>query len=219
MKNIYLLPTKEPSRLQYGMFNNSELGLSKEPLSWRDSRHLYITSDDEIKEGDWFYDNHFEQICMFDVDFKRNPNDYDDCKKIILTTDPKLISDGIQVVDEDFLKWFLIHSHYEFVEVGQYAEDDGYETDANGRAMSKCKWVWRITIPTVKNEPIDISNLEERFKKDANMIVMPLSKSYLQGFIDQFGTGEFGELDSEEWNALGFLQWLKLNNYDIVKKK
>lgn len=43
--------------------------------------------------------------------------------------------------------------------------------------------------------------------------------SFLQGFIDQFGTGEFGELDPNKWDALQFLEWLKLNNFEIIKKK
>ena len=42
---------------------------------------------------------------------------------------------------------------------------------------------------------------------------------YLQGFINQFGDSNLGELDPEEWNALEFLEWLKLNNYEIIKKK
>jgi len=39
----------------------------------------------------------------------------------------------------------------------------------------------------------------------------------LPGFIDQFGDGPLGELDPNEWTALDFLEWLKLNNYKIIK--
>jgi hypothetical protein len=42
---------------------------------------------------------------------------------------------------------------------------------------------------------------------------------YLDGFINQFGDGPLGELDAEEWGALEFLQWLKVNNYKITKEK
>jgi hypothetical protein len=44
-------------------------------------------------------------------------------------------------------------------------------------------------------------------------------QDYLQGFIDQFGDGELGEIDPKEWDALAFLKWLKLNNFEIIKKK
>jgi hypothetical protein len=38
-------------------------------------------------------------------------------KKIILTSDPKLIADGIQAIDEDFLEWFVKNPSCEEVEV------------------------------------------------------------------------------------------------------
>jgi hypothetical protein len=39
-------------------------------------------------------------------------------------------------------------------------------------------------------------------------------QDYLQGFIDQFGDGDLGELSPKEWDALAFLKWLKLNNFE-----
>lgn len=195
MKNIYLLPTEEPSRL-HGMFNSSELGLSKEPLNCRDARHLYITSDEEIKEGDYALNPSGKRLKIVS---KNNEGYYETtlvkghyfklpkCKKIILTTDPELISNGIQSVDDDFLKWFVNDSHHEFVEY-----DKSYNR-GNGN------YYYKIITPTVKNEPI--------------------SNSYLQVFIDQFSDGKRAELNPIDWNALEFLDWLKLNNFDIVKKK
>jgi hypothetical protein len=38
-------------------------------------------------------------------------------KKVILTTDPDLIADGIQAIDDDFLEWFVKNSSCEWVEV------------------------------------------------------------------------------------------------------
>jgi hypothetical protein len=40
---------------------------------------------------------------------------------------------------------------------------------------------------------------------------------YLPGFIDQFGDGPLGELNPDDWDALQFLRWLKLNKYKIIK--
>jgi hypothetical protein len=39
------------------------------------------------------------------------------CKKIILTTDPDLIKDGVQELDDEFLKWFIKNPSCESVEV------------------------------------------------------------------------------------------------------
>jgi hypothetical protein len=46
-----------------------------------------------------------------------------------------------------------------------------------------------------------------------------IERDYLQGFIDQFGDGPLGELNPNEWTALDFLEWLKLNKYKIIKEK
>lgn len=53
MKNIHLLPTEKPSRLHY--YSVLNFGVSKENLNWKQGRHIYITSDEKIKEGDWVY--------------------------------------------------------------------------------------------------------------------------------------------------------------------
>jgi hypothetical protein len=44
-----------------------------------------------------------------------------------------------------------------------------------------------------------------------------IEHDHLQGFIDQFGDGPLGELDPNEWTALDFLEWLKINKYKITK--
>jgi hypothetical protein len=62
-------------------------------------QHLYITSDDEIKEGDWYkvmndkYNNGIKSIAQADKEhlrmIKENPRFI--CKKIIATTDKSLV--------------------------------------------------------------------------------------------------------------------------------
>ena len=44
-----------------------------------------------------------------------------------------------------------------------------------------------------------------------------IDQDYLPSFIDQFGDGSLGELNPDDWDALQFLRWLKLNNYKIIK--
>ena len=58
MKNIYILPTDKPSRLHYSNGQISyKLVLKKEFSKCNDGllsgqRHIYITSDEEIEEGE-----------------------------------------------------------------------------------------------------------------------------------------------------------------------
>lgn len=66
-------------------------------------KEWFITSDEEIKEGDAYITKNGEickshngsKILLFKTD-----------KKIILTTDQDLINDGVQAIDDEFLEWF-----------------------------------------------------------------------------------------------------------------
>jgi hypothetical protein len=103
MKNLHLIQTDKPSRLF--KFAN-QLHLDNIPKDYYNKYQIYITSDEEIKEGDWFYDGDSE-LCKYTSDYVVNPNGWNDNKKIILTTDQDLIKDGVQAIDYEFLEWFV----------------------------------------------------------------------------------------------------------------
>lgn len=68
-------------------------------------QHLYILSDDEIKEGDWYYHKNDNVIIKSLIDIDNN-----DCKKIIATTNPDLIEEGIASISDDFIKEYCNNS-------------------------------------------------------------------------------------------------------------
>jgi hypothetical protein len=109
MKNIHLLPTENPSRLF--KFAN-ELHLDTISKDYYKKYNIYITSDEEIKEGDWCYDEYnkvvFKNTCAGTPGAS---------KKIILTTDQDLIADGVQAIDNEFLEWFVKNPSCNNVEV------------------------------------------------------------------------------------------------------
>jgi hypothetical protein len=77
--------------------------------------NIYITSDEEIKEGDWYLsiDNFVRKAdIIWNTVYGKCPN-----KKIILTTDQDLIKDGVQAIDKEFLEWFVKNPSCEEVEV------------------------------------------------------------------------------------------------------
>jgi hypothetical protein len=126
MKNIHLLPTEKPSRLGYltkkgkEVFNDLRLFEKSMPnILDSENQHIYITSDEEIKEGDWCYDKVLNLIFQTDnhTDFNY-VNQTDNVFKIILATDQGL--DGIQSIDDEFLEWFVKNPSCEFVEVLRY---------------------------------------------------------------------------------------------------
>ncbi len=65
----------------------------------KESNHIYVTSGDEIKVGDWFIDTDKNCIEKWNVGFA-NPYDGESCFKIISTTNPKLELPGVS-------KWFI----------------------------------------------------------------------------------------------------------------
>ena len=113
MKNIHILPTNKPSRLVkiYNDVNRETFTLKLDVEvndSFKEYVNIYITSDEEIKKGDWvlnpIYKTVYKWIKNSDIYFDRI-----DAKKIILTTDQDLINDGIEQISEDTLLKIVEH--------------------------------------------------------------------------------------------------------------
>jgi hypothetical protein len=116
MKNIHVLPTENPSNLTVRTKTNEllysyKLFSSKNGSDINVNQHIYITSDEEIKEGDWGLSK-LNEIILFGRSY--NEKFY---KKIILTTDVDLIADGVQAIDNEFLEWFVKNATCEVVDV------------------------------------------------------------------------------------------------------
>jgi hypothetical protein len=112
MRNVHLLPTNKPSRLiQKRITNELKLSSLNNPQLWNNI-NIYITSEEEPKDGEWVYNEYQKIIIKFSIGFGIGL-----CKKIILTTDPDLIEEGVQAIDNEFLEWFVKNPSCEFVEV------------------------------------------------------------------------------------------------------
>ena len=113
MKNIHVLPTDKPSRLfkdDFGKYFIS-INIDQEQNHFK-PQHIYITSDEEIKEGDCvlYHEDKISQVLGINIDeLKLDKGGVwrSSCKKIILTTDQDLIKDGVQSIDDEFLEWFI----------------------------------------------------------------------------------------------------------------
>jgi len=125
MGNIHLLPTDKTSVLilrqdgklfftGYGGQLGKVHGLIKDV-----PQHIYITNDEEIKEGDWYLDTFNTQRIKANQ-FSDHKHYGNACKKIILTTDADLIKDGVQAIDDEFLGWFVKYPSCEEVEVQKW---------------------------------------------------------------------------------------------------
>jgi hypothetical protein len=136
MKNVHVLPTDKPSRLvkiRDILFYTTIENIIPRGVY----QNIYITSDEEIKEGEWCLNGyilrHPDMTNRYNGDvnpikklFKKGDlwkftdgtrNYGSTCDKIILTTDQDLIADGVQAIDDDFLEWFVKNPSCESVEV------------------------------------------------------------------------------------------------------
>jgi hypothetical protein len=110
-----------------------------------ESGHIYITSDEEIKEGDCVYCITENRLLISNVSYSKLENRF----KIILTTDPDLIKDGVQAIDEEFLVWFVKNPSCEQVEV---KEKQHFELDKSKRInpLNGVYYSYKIIIPQEK---------------------------------------------------------------------
>jgi hypothetical protein len=135
MKNIHLVPTDKATGI-FESNNNLHFSIIEKVRSGRDRMfkgyHIYITSEEEIKDNDWFLLDMSHSDILPDeihqmggnkrsktggINFSE-PNSWTkSCKKIILTTDQDLITDGVQSINDEFLGWYSKNSSCESVEV------------------------------------------------------------------------------------------------------
>jgi hypothetical protein len=145
MKNVHLLPTDKSSRLY--LHSENELQLRTNIIRTSEdylgsNQHIYITSDEEIKEGEYVIED-IGGVVYGPIDREsivENP------KKIILTTDQDLIADGVQAIDDEFLEWFVQNPSCEEVEVELVAlNEHGSEISVNSYGFEK--FGYKIIIP------------------------------------------------------------------------
>jgi hypothetical protein len=145
MKNIHVLPTDKPSRLVIDTIENK---LYLQPILHEKTvnvltQNIYITSDEEIKYGYVITYGVVIKVMMFNKETLYFVNGTkakrEDCKKIILTTDQKLIKYGVQAIDDEFLEWFVKNPSCEEIYVNKIESFD-FEID-------KYVYNYKIIIP------------------------------------------------------------------------
>jgi hypothetical protein len=179
MKNIHVLPTDNKWSRLYFNINDKEFQIceiEKPSTILKPNRQIYITSDEEIKEGDYSFYPPFgvgknividEEIC-FHIEAKgrrgsftqRTYQTLDRNKKIILTTDQSL--DAVQAIDNEFLEWFIQNPSCEKVEV-----DD--------KLLEKCYTYYRKNILKNKNlYKIIIPKEQSKQENDYTALLQPV---------------------------------------------
>ena len=159
MKNLHLLPTEKPSILGRFIDTNNLFLRASNDIPRGENVNIYITSDEEIKEGDWcieFTPNNEKITELFKCNEEQVLNistgtDYK-YKKIILTTHPDLIKNGVQSIVDEFLEWFVKNSSCEQISVEEvYFHGSGYYKASELSEQEKEKYSfmkkYKIIIP------------------------------------------------------------------------
>jgi hypothetical protein len=203
MKNVHILPTDKPSQLyNYNDTPNIlflDLLREREPVSVVQHHNIYITSDEEIRKGDFF-------LHPFNTIHKAGGNLIDkDFKKIILTTDQDLIKDGVQTIDDEFLEWFVSKANdsgkpIDVVELrlkGNLIE--GYHTVPLGQ-IAPIYLKHQIIIPKEVLNSISSKNIPSEFndivnKEFFNLIEEPKQETFEEAAINCWAEGAWDNRD------------------------
>jgi hypothetical protein len=112
-RNLWVIPTEHTSRLYYNSQEKTYqlCEFPKYHTDIKSTHNLYITNDEEgVYDKDYYV---YEGSV-----FQARPRDEGNFKnKVILTTDQELIKDGVQVIDDEFLEWFIKNPSCEEVEI------------------------------------------------------------------------------------------------------
>jgi hypothetical protein len=173
MKNIFLIPTDKPNVGSLVKYKDGVLGIIKELMENNHFKvdiplegisiennttvkvfNLYITSSKEIEKGveTWYLDKFLNKPrnsggaeYVFEQDV------------IILSTDPNLIADDVQAIDDIFLEWFINNQSCDFVGI------ECWET--------KGEWNLEYKIIIPKEESKNLDNPTTNIIREAMKIV------------------------------------------------
>jgi hypothetical protein len=201
--------------------------------------NIYITSDEEIKEGNWFLDITDNTLWRNMVIEDMSKTLFPECKKIILTTDPTLIADGVQEIDNEFLEWFIKNPSCDFIEVkekspneiekelGIYGHDIGLTENEYSEWLKNGGQLYKIIVPQEGDKQEILP--EFKLSKDIFNKLSCLSSKELPQEFSKLINENFNELISEEpinlhkmekkeITAIEFLiEKLKLESIDLSK--
>lgn len=180
---VIMLPTKNLTNISL----NKELGLAymKIPCTINtdeiSNQHLYITSDEEIKEGDWCI-NLAHKIVIKPTDIEWANSNYDNLKKIISTNDSSLTIDTemdihsipTQHIEEDKVlpqpSQTFIKKYVEDYNEGNVITDVLVEhlRGSDGYYDENDNWHWKILGVKVnpKNNTINIKKIKDSWSRE-----------------------------------------------------
>jgi hypothetical protein len=216
-RNVWLLPTDEPSNITIRK-RTGELVYDAEPFTHDEydvisNQNIYITSDEEIKEGDWLYvktPNIYggnviakslgnSNGCWADYILTETTDEKgyhpSHCKKIILTDNKDLIKDGVQAIDDEFLKWFVKNPNCEFVKVeNQYRVKSGTIQEHIDGIAGYEYYEYKIIIPKEEPNPLTVG---KEFYESADKNITVYKQETLEEVAEKYAEHQLTGIDDK----------------------
>jgi len=178
--NVVMLTTENPSEIALDIKNK---WLYKGHKLSYNHQHLYITSSDEIKEGDYIYNIDTQSVLTTPQksDFELKViNSKDHIKKIIASTNTELYKEKIDKIDLNFIEEYITEYNKGNIIKEVNVEYDSILQFENNSGMFN-KQLPNVDKPKLHSDgTIIIHRLQEIFTKE------DMEKSYNAGFKDKF---------------------------------
>jgi hypothetical protein len=163
---VIMLPAKSGAIHRYGP------SLLLYPYGDSKACHLYFTSDEEIKDEDWYYWSVTNSIQKFKAHLRdtNTPKNSDGSRKIVATTDKKLI--GVNQIPQSFVEEYSRQGGINEVNL-EYLDWCDYDDD-NPTGLDKPDWRLKLTpnneviIHLIKEKMYSKSEVEIFLKKGFN---------------------------------------------------
>lgn len=211
MKNIFILPTDEASRL-YEIGGELALSVANTKHKYNTGRNVYITIEEKLENknyvlssssiGALYLDGIINTVEMLDEE---------QWKKVILTNDPKLIADGVQELTEEQLKEIVSKYPLDYVEVSRIKDirDDAWYNTA------LCKTVYSLSFSAEKEVTLDDIIGKEMLSKADVILTIHKGKELkteevMEGRISAYNFLDFN--DSPEKETLEKIKFVLLAN-------
>ena len=208
---VVMLPTKEKSDIFIGKTHSVLHYKNNIPdEEFKSYQHLYIISDDEIKEGDWFYNIHSKIVGRAEFNFGKDEL----AKKIIATTNSSLWRPSHKYASDVIL---LPQPSQQFIE--KYIEEYN-----KGNIITDVLVEYELIsneeyFGNTFNPDDDVPYFDERLKinpKDNSLTIKKVKDSYSREEVVKLLVDCCGEVSCEDGKLLGknpeeLYKWIEEN--------
>jgi len=118
----------------------------------RINQHIYITSDEKIKERDYFISKEGTIHDEFGGGFGD--------KKVILTTDQDLIDNGVQAITNTFAEWFVKNPSCEVIQV------ENEMVASKPSSIERWDYKYKIILPQEEAKQETLEEAAEKFTEN-----------------------------------------------------